>query len=120
MPVRPVIGKVDRVMTSTTERVQQLIDSGRSVDMSLQEMGDEVGVTREMVRLIFVKLGVKRINMHTHHKRPTNHCPFCGIEIGYYSTCCRPHLGAGNRRLPGVEYPCANCGKLALFPDGFY
>ena len=98
-------------------------------ELTLDEIGSQVGLTKERVRQILHKEGLPTISSKmpsdwNTHKKPRGNCIICGDQIGSYrsitskycGTECRNEGLARNRRT-GISktsyttFNCDNCGK---------
>ena len=105
---------------TTKSTIQWLINSGEYHTMSLQQMGDRCGVTRQRVQQIFAKLGVERVDRRGIRRVVPKRCLHCGVKVSFYATYCHAHQSLSSRRVVGVMYPCSRCGTPTLYPNGFY
>lgn len=98
-------------------------------ELTLAEIGSQVGLTRERVRQILHKEGLPTISNKMPpdwgtHKKPRGNCVICGEQIGsdrpllvkYCGTECRNEGLAKYRKTvinktSYTTFNCANCGK---------
>ena len=98
-------------------------------ELTLAEIGSQVGLTRERVRQILHKVGLPTISNKMPpdwgtHKKPRGNCVICGDQIGsdrpllvkYCGIECRNEGLAKHRetilnKTSYTTFNCANCGK---------
>ena len=89
-----------RYGTTTLDRLRELLSSGRPY--TLQQLADELGVTRERVRQLCVKYRLQRLSPHPKHR-----CSACDKRLRHDNRTglCRDCL------YPRVRLVCSACGK---------
>lgn len=75
-------------------------------DLTLQQIGDRVNLSRERVRQILSSEGLQTINTEWHHK-----CKVCGIRISHDRIYCEDHHPI--RKFTVIKCVCG-CNKTFL------
>ena len=106
--------------THMTEVQKQKIISLRSQGFSYKQVGDELGLTKDCVKMFCLRNGCGRQNIKT----DGNICPWCGRFLKqvdgkkkrrFCSTSCRQLWWNKNKELlhhrKTIEQACPTCGK---------